>query len=374
MEFTSTTTPDGGTVIDTYTARATKGELVSDVLVSLTNIPVSLDGTFTADMGSLMMPGAFSPTSSDVELQAVLHGTIQENGLVCGDVTGAVATFSINMAGSTFGSVAWEERGGDAPVSCQGSAVPLAPIETCPSIGAGLTTDFLSAGVERTFDLVVPSNYSADSNWPLLFAYHGINSNISAMLDWSELRSFADTHNVLIVAPQALDLAGAVVFDSFSDPKNNRDLMLFDDMVNCISESYSVDPERVWVTGMSAGGLMTGMLIARRNEVIASAAPFSGGIGVEYVQASRQMPVLVSWGGEWDEAFGQNFHTMANNMIQTLQENDHFVVACDHNQGHSLSKEYWYWALQFLADHPRDLATQPYEALPELFPAYCSIL
>ena len=244
----------------------------------------------------------------------------------------------------------------------------------CEAIGGGLTTDFLSAGVERTFDLVVPSNYSPDSSWPLLFAYHGINSNIAAMLDWSELRSFADTHNVLIVAPQALDLAGAVVFDSFSDPQNNRDLMLFDDMVTCISESYSVDPERVWVTGMSAGGLMTGMLIARRNDVIASAAPFSGGIGVEYVSASRQMPVLVSWGGEWDEAFGQNFHTMANNMIQTLQENDHFVVACDHNQGHSLAKEYWYWALQFLADHPRDLDRQPYASLPEVFPAYCAIL
>ena len=49
-----------------------------------------------------------------MELQAVLHGTIQDNGLVCGDVTGAVATFSINMAGSTFGSVAWDDRGSDA--------------------------------------------------------------------------------------------------------------------------------------------------------------------------------------------------------------------------------------------------------------------
>jgi predicted esterase len=374
MALASTTSADGGTVIDTFTARATKGELVSDVLVSLTNIPVSLDGSFTADMGSLIMPGAYSPTSSDVELNAVLYGKIQEGGLFCGDVTGEVVTFSIDMAGSTFGSVPWEERGDDAPVSCEGSAVPLEPIQTCPALAAGLNTGFPSAGAERTFDLVVPASYSADTNWPLLFAYHGINSNMSAMLDWSELRAFSDTHNVIIVAPQALDLAGAVVFDSFSDPKNNRDLMLFDDMITCISQSYAIDPERIWVTGMSAGGLMTGMLIARRNDIIAAAAPFSGGMGVEYVPASRQMPVLVSWGGAFDEAFGQNFHTMATQMIQALQDNEHFVVSCDHNQGHTLIKSYWYWALQFLADHPRDLATESYTDLPEMFPEFCTIL
>ena len=127
---------------------------------------------------------------------------------------------------------------------------------------------------------------------------------------------------------------------------------------------------------MSLGGIFTGTLIATRSDVIASAAPFSGGIFREKVDGWVPIPTLLSWGGEDDTYYGQNFHDLAALMTERLVGDGHFTISCNHGLGHSLSGELWPYAFRFLMDHPRGVDPLPYgtEGLPEEFPEYCSIV
>ena len=101
---------------------------------------------------------------------------------------------------------------------------------------------------------MVPAAYDPSAQWPVLFGFHGLDGEYTYLLDDAGLRTYADELGVILAMPQALDLGGTVGWDAFSDEGSNRDLLLFDDMLTCLKESFSIDASRLWVTGMSSGG------------------------------------------------------------------------------------------------------------------------
>lgn len=354
------------------------GDTLSEVLVSVDDVVLSDAGVteegFSADLGEFVLPGAFSVTGSDVAIAAVLEAKSASIDGLCGELTGELATFGIDLAGSTFGSAPWEDRASGVPTSCETGVVEEIPrIELCPSLTDGLNTAFVSGGLERQFEVVLPQGYDPAQSYPLLFVFHGFGGTIASMLDEAELRPYADTAGMIFVVPQGEDIGGQTGWDAFSDPLTNLDLVLFDDLFKCSTGSFSIDPSRVHVTGMSNGGLFTGYLLATRSSLFASAAPMSGGMGIAPVDPATP-PVLALWGGEDDFAFEQDFNLLTGNMIADLTAQGNFVVACDHGLGHELSPDFWPWTLQFLADHPQGVVPEPYvEALPGGFPGYCVI-
>ena len=164
-------------------------------------------------------------------------------------------------------------------------------------------------------------------------------------------------------------------WDPVGAPGVNLDIVLVDDLITCVSEQYAVDPDRVYITGMSLGGLMTGTLISTRSDVFAAAMPFSGGFMTQPTADTLPIPTLVSWGGEDDTYYGQDFNYLGGIMIETLSGRGHGVVACNHGAGHALEESFWAWALTFLEDHTRGSTTLAYaDGLPEVFPSFCEVV
>lgn len=370
-------TTDSGVAFSRFDLRAVgDDDAVSDVLASMTDLPVDLTTGFVAELPPFTLPAAYNTvTGSDVDVTATLTGEGVSADGVCGSVSGELVTFGLDLAGSTFGTVAWDQRGDDAPAGCGAGTIEEIPrIATCPTVTDGVNTGFPSGGQSRTFEVVLPSTYDPLQSYPLVFVYHGFGGTSADMLDGTGLRAYADALDLILVVPQGMDLGGSTGWDTFSDPRTNLDLVLFDDVLTCATASFSIDPDRVHVTGMSNGGLETGYLIASRSDVIASAAPMSGGLGIDVVDSGYAMPALVVWGGTVDMAFDLDFNQLALDMIATLDGDGSFVVGCDHGLGHTLDPSFWPWVLQFLVDHPRDLASEPYVGgLPAVFPDYCAI-
>jgi predicted esterase len=373
LDVETTQTGDEPAVFTRFELRAVgSGDTLSEVLTSAEETEVT-EADFRARLGEFVLPGAYSVTGSDVAIQATLVGSQAGPDGLCGEINGELVTFGIDLAGSTFGAVPWDLREGGVPTSCEAGPLEEIPrIEACPGLQAGMNT-LTSGEVERTFEVVLPADYDAGDVYPLVVVYHGFGGDIASMLDAAGLRPYADSHQVILVVPQGEDVGGTGGWDAFSDPRTNLDLVLFDDLVTCASESFSVDPQRLHVTGMSNGGLFTGYLLATRSSVIASAAPMSGGMGLAPTDTST-LPVLALWGGESDFAFDQDFDLLTSEMIESLLGRGDFVVACDHGLGHSLDPSFWPWVLQFLLEHPEGVSPEPYaEELPEIFPDYCSI-
>jgi predicted esterase len=373
LDVSTTRQGDDPAVFSRFELRAVgQDDALSEVLASAEPTEVSETG-FRVKLDEFVLPGAYSVTGSDVAIQATLVGSQAGPGGLCGDINGELVTFGIDLAGSTFGAIPWDLREDGVPTSCEAGELEEIPrIETCPELQAGINT-LVSGEVERTFEVVLPADYDAARSYPLVLVYHGFGGDIASMLDDAGLRPYADSHQVILVVPQGENVGGTPGWDAFSDPRTNLDLVLFDDLLACATESFSVDPQRKHVTGMSNGGLFTGYLLATRSSALASAAPMSGGMGIEPIDTSS-LPVLALWGGESDLAFEQDFDLLTSEMIEVLLGRGDFVVACDHGLGHSLAPSFWPWVLQFLLDHPEGVSPEPYAgALPEGFPDYCQI-
>jgi predicted esterase len=368
---------EGSGVLDSMAIRgvALSGAVSPDLVVLG---PIALDetGAFELSVDEILIPAAYTITGSDVTVQLELAATVASDASFCGTVDGMITSMSLPLTGSTFGTKIWD---GDlsGPLSCDPPATTGIPrITDCPDILGGENVDFPSGGDNRSFEVVVPAQYDPGTAWPVVFAFHGYGGSPASMLDAdSDLRPYADERGVILVAPLGIETGGYTLWDVFGGEATNKDLAFFDDLLTCVSESFTVDPARVHATGMSFGGLMTGALLAHRSSVLASAAPLSGGILTTFpAQGLGGPPALVVWGGESDISQDQDFDLLAQAMIGTLQGNDQFVVACDHGLGHELSSDFWPWVMDFFGDHPLGIDAEPYAAgLPPSFPAYCVV-
>lgn len=374
-EVATVTLEDGSSRVS-LALRASKdnGDTLSDLL-GTAYAPLQPDGTWITEPTSFVLPAAFAPTGSDVEVAPVFSGITTSETSFCGEISGSIVTFDIDLAGSTFGGVPWEDRLDGAVASCDGPSEGYTPIAACPTLSVGLNTGFPSAGEDRSFELVLPEAYDPAAVYPLVVAYHGLGGDIASMLDGAELRGYADDRGIILAVPQGLDFGGSPGFDAINADPYNKDIQLFDDMFGCIRDQYAVDSERVYVTGMSNGGLMSGAIFARRSELLAAAAPFSGGVITEWPETAANLPLLVSWGGVDDVAFDQDFNRLSTELIDEALGRGHFVVSCDHGLGHELRADFWPWAMDFLLGHSLSGGELPFaDGLTDAFPSYCAVV
>lgn len=375
--LSSTLDDDGQEVLSSFELRATDGEdALSDVLASASDLPWEDDGSVEVALGAFVLPGAFSPTNGDVILNVTLDVASSSPDGFCGDVTGMIVTFALNLEGSTFGAVDWDARAEGGPSSCDDSVeeIPRMSTEDCPALTDGENQGFASGGLERSFNVVLPSGYDPAVPAPLIFAFHGYGGSGKNLLD-SEIIAVADRLGAILVAPDAADRGGEAAWDVFNDDTTNTDLALVDDLVTCASHTWNVDPDSIHATGMSNGGLFTGLLIEQRSNLLASAAPFSGGLLGPMADDFYPLPVQVLWGGDTDHAYAVDFAAAATDMISTLDGAGSFLIACEHDGGHSYESSFWDFTLPFLVDHPKGVTPEPYaEGLPEAYPDWCAIV
>ncbi len=363
-------------VLRTITIRAVNSDdgTVSADLKTLTDVPVAADGSFTASFEGVILPAAYSPSGSDIEVTVAFSTTSRGSDFMCGDLTGAVPLLEITLLASTFAAVPWGTESDMPLASCDGDEPAvfehLTP-ELCPMLAPGVVDAFPSAGLMRQFRVYVPSNWDAATLYPLVFLWHGLGQSIDKIEENSALTTYVDDQQILLVVPESRALPL-----EWEQPVGgeNADLVFFDDMVTCMTAQFGADPNRIHSTGLSAGGLWTTYLTLFRAETIASSVAFSGGLLTPYRAPEVFRPFLISWGGPMDTAFEQNFETLANELIDDMVPAGHFVVACNHGQEHKWLPEFTPFALKFLLDHPKGITPEPYAAgLPAELPAFCEI-
>jgi len=114
------------------------------------------------------------------------------------------------------------------------------------------------------------------SNVPLVLALHGCGQTADAYTatGWNTL---ADERRFLVAYPQTTTNGGC--FDWFSANQQTRtgpQVSSLMQMVQHLVATRGVDPSRVYVTGLSAGGAMTGVLLAVAPDVFSRGAVMAG--------------------------------------------------------------------------------------------------
>jgi polyhydroxybutyrate depolymerase len=156
-------------------------------------------------------------------------------------------------------------------------------------------------GSVRHYRLVIPKRLPQE-RVPIVFAFHGIgDSSPEEMAAYSGLDGLAVEKEFILVYP----VARSHMWSTMNiDPKNldhNPDVRFFDQLLSHLADRFNLDPNRIYLTGMSNGGSFVQLVAFARSNVAAVVA-YSGMKPVELTRAVRPFPILLLAGAEDHEA------------------------------------------------------------------------
>src|SRR5215204_1350622 len=124
---------------------------------------------------------------------------------------------------------------------------------------------------------------------PLVIVLHGCNQS-AAYFERSGWAKYADENGFVLLVPEQQFGPGPVFFPegrnhptrcfNFAELRDSRrdsgEALSIKQMIDTIADQVSIDPSRVFVTGLSAGGGMTAVMLATYPEVFAGGAIIAG--------------------------------------------------------------------------------------------------
>lgn len=201
----------------------------------------------------------------------------------------------------------------------------------------------------RRYRLLVPRTADLARPMPLVVAFHGmLVDDKDWMPGYTRLNETAERHGFAIAYPNA---AGGVW--GIWPRKIVDDIAFFDALLARLSTDYRIDPDRIYVLGMSNGGYFAHLLARERSRTVAAAASHSGPLGLEAlfgVNAERKFPVLIVHGTQdwllspW----------LARESVAKYRREGHEVkyveiAGLGHAWAAGINEQIW----EFFASHPR---------------------
>lgn len=142
-------------------------------------------------------------------------------------------------------------------------------------------------GTTRTMIVYAPSGLPAHP--ALVIACHGANQDAPYLQSLSKWETVADTAKFVVVYANGIN--------KYWDIGGSSDLNFMQAIIDNMYQRYSINRNRVYLTGFSMGGMFTYFAAAHMADKIAAFAPVSGYLmGGPNATASRPVPILHTHG------------------------------------------------------------------------------
>lgn len=158
-------------------------------------------------------------------------------------------------------------------------------------------------GDVREYRLEVPDSVDLTKPAAIVFAFHGMGvDNKDHMALTSGLPELAAEHKFILVFPAASAqvFGGNLVTAWALAPEHiPADVAFFDALLAKLQAQYRIDPNAVFITGMSNGAYFAHLLGRERSEKIAAVAAHSGELGEDQlglITTGRKFPVMIIHG------------------------------------------------------------------------------
>ena len=173
--------------------------------------------------------------------------------------------------------------------------------------------EFINKSDTLRYQVLFPKNYDINKTYPLVVFLHGSgergSDNEKQLVHGSSL--FTDSVNQLnypaiVIFPQCPEKESWVNFSyekkgtfSFTDKrKPTKQLEMVLNLIKYYKKNEAVDTKRIYVSGLSLGGMGTYDLICRHPKIFAAAIPICGAVNLKRLKSVRKVPIRIFHGSE----------------------------------------------------------------------------
>lgn len=177
--------------------------------------------------------------------------------------------------------------------------VPTAPgsplFQTAP--GQWLSGSYSNSAGSRGYKLYVPTGYRSGTAAPLVVMLHGCTQDPEQFANGTEMNNLAETAGFLVVYPDQPSSINQNKcwqwFETAHQARGSGEPSLIAGIAGKIKGSYTIDPERVYVAGLSAGAAMSVIMGATYPDVFRAVGSASG---LEYKAATSSTGAWTAMG------------------------------------------------------------------------------
>jgi poly(hydroxyalkanoate) depolymerase family esterase len=171
-------------------------------------------------------------------------------------------------------------RLGIAVVALLIAAAALLPGAATAASGTLSSADYAGPEGMQHYELYVPSTYTAGTPVPLVVALHGCTQTGDSFRLLTRWDALAEAKGFIVVFPQQdANSNNQKCWNFFQDAHIHRsggEPALIAAVTRSIKAKYSVDPQRVYAAGLSAGGAMASVMAATHPDLFAAIGIGSG--------------------------------------------------------------------------------------------------
>lgn len=143
---------------------------------------------------------------------------------------------------------------------------------------AGLLSFAPLVSTHRGYRLYSPANH-AEERLPLLVMLHGCKQDPAVFAAGTRINEFADKQHFYVLYPEQGRMANPYRCWNWFDPSSHHgrgEAAIVAGMVRTVLKNHHIDPARVYVAGISAGGALASTLASCYAELFAACAVHSG--------------------------------------------------------------------------------------------------
>ncbi len=176
---------------------------------------------------------------------------------------------------------------------------------------------FIEKGDTLNYQISFPNNYNNSTDYPLVVFLHGAgergSNNEAQLIHGSALFNHPENrlnYPAIVIFPQCpIDSYWVRIkknetseskFDFGRNEQITEPLHLVERLIKDIIQKEEVDRKRIYVLGLSMGGMGTLDLICRNPKLFAAAVPICGGVEISRIKNVKKLPIRLYHGAKDD--------------------------------------------------------------------------
>lgn len=154
-------------------------------------------------------------------------------------------------------------------------------LASCQLISQNNLVEITNFGINKgNLEMYVYKPTNNDMEVPLVVVLHGCAQTATEMAEQSGWNTLADSNNFMVMYPQQKvenNLNKCFNwYENMDISKNDGESATIREMIQYAIQNYDIDPSKIFISGMSAGGAMTNVLLANYPDLFDSGAILSG--------------------------------------------------------------------------------------------------